>query len=74
MAKPKGAKPTKIYKTMKEKTLELKKTIELIKQNIYKKKSKKNTKPEALNSKKQKQIPKEESIQRIENSEQDRKT
>ena len=35
-------------KIMKEKTLELKKVIELIKQNTYEKKNKKNTIPEAL--------------------------
>ena len=35
-------------KIMKEKTLELKKIIELIKQNTYEKKNKKNTIPEAL--------------------------
>ena len=46
-------------KIMKEKTLELKKIIELIKQNTYEKKKKKNTKPEPLISTKQKQIIKE---------------
>ena len=35
-------------KLMKEKTLEMKKTIEMIKQNTYEKKNKKNTIPEAL--------------------------
>ena len=35
-------------KIMKEKTLEMKKIIELIKQNTYEKKNKKNTIPEAL--------------------------
>ena len=39
-------------KIMKEKTLELKKIIELIKQNTYEKKNKKNTIPEALISSK----------------------
>ena len=34
-------------KLMKEKTLELKKTIELIKENTYEKKNKKNTIPQA---------------------------
>ena len=58
---------------MKEKTLELKKIIELIKQNTYKKKNKKNTNPEALISSKEKQILKEEPIQRMENSEQNRR-
>ena len=53
-------------KIMKEKTLELKKVIELIKQNTYEKKNKKNTIPEALISSKEKQIIKEEPIQRME--------
>ena len=53
-------------KIMKEKTLELKKVIELIKQNTYEKKNKKNTIPEALISTKEKQIIKEEPIQRME--------
>ena len=53
-------------KIMKEKTLELKKIIELIKQNTYEKKNKKNTIPEALISSKEKQIIKEEPIQRME--------
>ena len=53
-------------KIMKEKTLELKKIIELIKQNTYEKKNKKNTIPEALISTKEKQIIKEEPIQRME--------
>ena len=48
-------------KIMKEKTLELKKIIELIKQNTYEK-NKKNTKPEALISTKEKHIIKEEPI------------
>ena len=51
---------------MKEKTLELKKVIKLIKQNTYEKKNKKNTIPEALISTKEKQIIKEEPIQRME--------
>ena len=51
---------------MKEKTLELKKVIELIKQNTYEKKNKKHTIPEALISTKEKHIRKEEPIQRIE--------
>ena len=50
---------------MKEKTLELKKKIELIQQNTYEKKNKKNTIPEALISTK-KHIIKEEPIQRME--------
>ena len=53
-------------KLMKEKTLELKKTIELVKQNTYEKKNKKNTIPEALISTKEKQAIKEEPIQRME--------
>ena len=53
-------------KLMKEKTLEMKKTIEMIKQNTYEKKSKKNTIPEALITMKEKQIIKEEPIQRME--------
>ena len=53
-------------KIMKEKTLELKKIIELIKQNTYEKKNKKNTIPEALISSKEKQMIKEEPIQRME--------
>ena len=51
---------------MKEKTLELKKTIELIKQNTYKKKNKKNTIPEALISTRDKHAIKEEPIQKME--------
>ena len=51
---------------MNEKTLELKKIIELIKQNTYEKKNKKNTIPEALISTKEKHIIKEEPIQRRE--------
>ena len=54
------------YKIMKEKTLELKKIIELIKQNTYEKKNKKNTIPEALISTKEKHIIEEEPIQRME--------
>ena len=53
-------------KIMKRKTLELKRIIELIKQNTYEKKNKKNTIPEALISSKEKQIIKEEPIQRME--------
>ena len=52
-------------KLMKEKTLELKKTIELIKQNTHAKKNKKNTIPEALISAKEKLAIKEEPIQRM---------
>ena len=55
-------------KLMKEKTLEMKKTIELIKQKTYEKKNKKNTIPEALITTKEKQIIKEEPIQRMRNS------
>ena len=53
-------------KIMKEKTLEVKKITELIKQNTYEKKNKKNTKPEALVSMKEKHIIKEEPEQRME--------
>ena len=51
---------------MKEKALELKKTIELIKQNTYEKKNKKNTILEKLILAKEKQVIKEEPIQRME--------
>ena len=60
-------------KTMKEKTLELKKIIELIKQNTYEKKNKKNTIPEALISTKEKHIIKEHRSKEWRDSEQDRK-
>ena len=61
-------------KLMKEKTLEMKKTIEMNKQNTYEKKNKKNTIPEALITTKEKQMIREEPIQRVEkNSEPDRK-
>ena len=53
-------------KILKEKTLDRKKLIELIKQNTYEKKNKKDTKPEALISTKEKHIIKEEPIQRME--------
>ena len=46
--------------------MELKKIIELIKQNTYEKKNKKNTIPEALISTKEKHIIEEEPIQRME--------
>ena len=46
-------------KIMKEKTLEMKKIMELIKQNTYEKKNKKNTIREALISTKEKHIIKE---------------
>ena len=52
---------------MKEKKLELKKTIEMIKQNTYERKNRKNTIPEALISNREKEI-KEEPIQRMERS------
>ena len=52
-------------KLMKEKTIEMKKTIEMIKQSIYEK-NKKNTIPEALITTKEKQIIEEEPIQRME--------
>ena len=53
-------------KIMKEKTLDLKKVNKLIKRNTYEKKNKKNTIPEALISTKEKQIIKDEPIQRME--------
>ena len=54
-------------KLMKEKKLELKKTIEMIKQNTYKRKNRKNTIAEALISHREKEI-KEEPILRMERS------
>ena len=54
-------------KLMKENALELKKTIELIKQNTFEKKNKKSTIPEALITTKGKQIIREEPLQRMEN-------
>ena len=53
-------------KIREEKTLELKKVIELIKQNTNEKQNKKNTIPESLISTKEKHIIKEEPIQRME--------
>ena len=50
-------------KLMKEKNSEMKKTIEMIKQNTYEKKNNKNTIPEVLISNREKEI-KEEPIQR----------
>ena len=50
---------------MKEKKLELKKTIEMNEQNTYEKKNRKNTIPEALNPDREKE-KKEESIQKME--------
>ena len=55
-------------KLMKEKKLELKKTIEMIKQNTYERKNRKNTIPEALILHREKEIKKEEPIQRMERS------
>ena len=52
-------------KIMKEKKLELKKTIEMIKQNTYERKNRKNTIPEALISHREKEIE-EEPIQIME--------
>ena len=52
-------------KLMEEKKLELKKTIEMIKQNTYERKNRKNTIPEVLISNREKEI-KEEPIQRME--------
>ena len=54
-------------KLLKEKKLELKKTIEIIKQNTYERKNQKNTIPEDLISNREKEI-KEEPIQRVERS------
>ena len=54
-------------KLMKEKKLELKKTIEMIKQKTYERKNQKNTIPEALFLHREKEI-KEEPIQRMERS------
>ena len=51
----------------------MKKTIEMIKQNTYEKKNKKNTIPEALIKAKEKQLIKEEPIHRRKSSELDRK-
>ena len=51
-------------KLMKEKKPEMKKTIEMIKQNTYEKKNNKNTIPEALISNREKEI-KEKPIQRM---------
>ena len=52
-------------KLMKVKKLEWKKTIEMIKQNTYERKNRKNTIPEALTTSREKEI-KEEPIQKIE--------
>ena len=54
-------------KLKKEKKLELKKTIEIVKQNTCERKNRKNTIPEALISNREKEI-KEEPIQRMERS------
>ena len=54
-------------KLMKEKKLELKKTIEMIKQNTYERENRNNTIPEASISNREKEI-KEEPIQRMERS------
>ena len=51
---------------MKQKTLELKKTIELIKQSTYERKNKKNIIPETLILTKEQHPIKEEPIQRTE--------
>ena len=58
-------------KLMEEKKPEMKKTIEMNKQNTYEKKNDKNTIPEALISNREKEI-KEEPIQRMDNSTHDR--
>ena len=51
---------------LEEKTLQLRKIIELIKQHTYEKKIEKNTVPGALISSKEKQMIKEKPIQRME--------
>ena len=51
-------------KLLKEKKPEIKKAIEMIKKNTYEKRNKKNTKPEAIISNREKEI-KEEPIQRM---------
>ena len=56
-------------KILKEKTLEMKKIVELIKQNTYQKKNKKNTIPESLISTKEKHIILEEPIKEWKNTE-----
>ena len=58
---------------MKEKTLELKKIIELIKRNTCEKKNKKNTIPETLVSTKERQPSKKNQYKAWNYSEQDRK-
>ena len=52
-------------KLMEAKKLELKKTIEMIKQNAYESKNRKTTIPEALNASREKE-KKEELIQKME--------
>ena len=56
----------KLQEKLMKKTLELKETIELIKQNTYGKKNKKNTITETLSSAKEKHVMKEKPIQRME--------
>ena len=51
-------------KLVKEKKLKIKKTKEMIKQNIHEKKNNKNTIPDALTANREKEI-KEESKQRM---------
>ena len=51
---------------MKEKSLEMKKTIELIEQNAYERKKTKNPIPDALIALEEKQAIKEEPIQKME--------
>ena len=53
-------------KIMKEKTLEMEKAIEQIKQNTFEKKNQKNTIQEALITTKEKQLIQKETIQRME--------
>ena len=59
-------------KLMKAKKLEQKKTIEVIKQNTYERKNRKNTIPEALITSREKEM-KEEPIKKWSDSEPDQK-
>ena len=61
-------------KIMKEKTLEMKKIIDLIKQKTYEKNNEKNTIPEALISAKENTYKKKSRYKEWKDSEQERKT
>ena len=61
-------------KLMKEKKLELKKTIEMIKQNTYERKNRKNTIPEALISNREKKKEKKNQYKEWKDRTPDRKT